>query len=50
MSDIIDKKYIKVTPREHVLLKPSMYLGDTTIRKEENYVIQNNMISVKKKV
>ena len=52
MSDIIDKKYIKVTPREHVLLKPSMYLGDTTIRKEENYVIQNNnedIIFIKKK-
>ena len=52
MGDVINKKYIKVTPREHVLLKPSMYLGDTTIRKEENYIIDNKDISnivIKKK-
>ena len=40
----LDKKYVKVTPREHVLLKPSMYLGDTTVREEENYVFQENSI------
>ena len=42
-------KYIKLNPREHVLLKPSMYLGDTSVREEENYVFQEGKI-VKKKI
>lgn len=37
-------KYVKLNPREHVLLKPSMYLGDLDIRKEENYIFNNNKI------
>lgn len=48
-TDSIDKKYIKVTQIEHVLLKPSMYLGDTSLRKEEVYVIDNDKI-IKKEI
>uniref|UniRef100_A0A6C0ADR2 DNA topoisomerase (ATP-hydrolyzing) n=1 Tax=viral metagenome TaxID=1070528 RepID=A0A6C0ADR2_9ZZZZ len=43
------EKYVKLNPREHVLLKPSMYLGDTSIRDEENYVFEDDKI-IKKKV
>lgn len=42
MSD--KNEYIKLDPREHVLLKPSMYLGDTSIREEENYIFKDNKI------
>jgi DNA topoisomerase II len=44
INNNLDKKYVKVTPREHVLLKPSMYLGDTAIREEDNYVFNNGKI------
>ena len=40
--DSLDKKYIKVTQIEHILLKPSMYLGDTSIRSEELFIIDDN--------
>lgn len=43
-DDGLDKKYVKVSPREHVLLKPSMYLGDTSIRDEDNYVFRDGKI------
>lgn len=43
-SENLDKKYVKVTPREHVLLKPSMYLGDTAIREEESYIFRDSKI------
>ena len=41
-SPSIDKKYVKVSPREHALLKPSMYLGDTAPRTEENYILDTS--------
>ena len=44
-----NSKYTKLNPREHVLLKPSMYLGDTSIREEENYVFQDGKI-IKRKI
>lgn len=42
-------KYIKLNPREHVLLKPSMYLGDTCIRREDNYIFEDDKI-IKKNI
>lgn len=42
-------KYVKLNLREHVLLKPSMYLGDVSIRDEENFVYEDNKI-IKKKI
>ena len=45
----IDDKYIKVSPREHVLLKPSMYLGDINKREEENYIYEDKKI-IKKNI
>jgi DNA topoisomerase-2 len=44
LDDSLDKKYVKVSPREHVLLKPSMYLGDTSIRDDDNYIFNNGKI------
>lgn len=43
-NDKVEDKYIKTTQREHVLLKPSMYLGDTPVREEDNYVFYNDQI------
>jgi DNA topoisomerase II len=48
MSDSTEK-YVKLNPREHVLLKSSMYLGDTSIRNEEQYVFSDNNI-IKKQI
>ena len=44
-KDNVDESYVKLNLREHVLLKPSMYLGDTSIREEENYIYKNGKIS-----
>ena len=49
MSDSNKDKYVKLNLREHVLLKPSMYLGDVSLRDEENYVLEDDRI-IKKKI
>ena len=49
MSDTdSEKSYVKLNPREHVLLKPSMYLGDIDIREEDNYIFHEGKISKQK--
>lgn len=40
----IKEKYIKLSPIEHVLKKPGMYIGDLNIRKEKQFIYKNNKI------
>ena len=34
-KNLIEKTYVKLSPIEHVLKKPSMYIGDLDFRKEK---------------
>jgi DNA topoisomerase-2 len=34
------KKYIKKDPIEHIMLRPDMYIGSTTIKKSEEYIAE----------
>ena len=43
MEDLT-KKYKKLSPIEHVLLKPGMYVGDIDIRTDNQFVYQNDKI------
>jgi DNA topoisomerase-2 len=42
MSEL-SKKYQKLNPRQHVLLKTGMYLGDTSQRDENMYIYDNKI-------
>lgn len=44
MTDNTKDKYVKLSMREHVLLKPSMYLGDSSLREEENFIYEDGKI------
>ncbi len=34
-----DTKYVRVDPREHILLRPDLYVGSTVKVKEEQFVL-----------
>ena len=42
--DDLTKKYKKLSPIEHVLLKPGMYVGDIDIRKDTQFIFKNKKI------
>lgn len=42
MSKKIEDKYRKLTETEHVLQRPSMYIGSTSINISNKYIIENN--------
>ena len=44
----IEKKYQKLTQREHVLERPGMYIGDTKKNTEELWVMGENGKMIKK--
>lgn len=46
MSDL-SKKYKKLSPIEHVLLKPGMYVGDIDFREDKQFVLENDKIVLK---
>lgn len=46
MSDL-SKKYKKLSPIEHVLLKPGMYVGDIDFREDKQFVLENDKIILK---
>ena len=39
-----ESKYIKLSPIEHVIKKPGMYVGDLEFRTEMQYVYNKNII------
>ena len=46
-SDSIELTYVKLTPIEHILKKPGMYIGDIDFRTEDQYIYDNNLIVMK---
>ena len=40
----LSKKYKKLSPIEHVLLKPGMYIGDIDFRSDRQFIFKNNKI------
>jgi len=40
----IEETYIKLEPIQHVLLRPSMYLGDINFKIDKQFIYQNNRI------
>jgi len=46
MSEL-SKKYKKLSPIEHVLLKPGMYVGDIDFREDKQFVLENDKIILK---
>lgn len=47
MNKSIEETYIKLSPIEHVLKKPGMYVGDLDFRNENQFVYINNKIEQK---
>jgi DNA topoisomerase-2 len=43
-SDSIESTYVKLSPIEHVLKKPGMYVGDIDFRTEKQFINVNNHI------
>jgi DNA topoisomerase-2 len=46
-NDSIESTYVKLSPVEHVLKKPGMYVGDLDFRTENQYIYVNNNIELK---
>ena len=46
-KDSIESAYVKLTPIEHVLKKPGMYIGDMDFRTEKQFIYENNNIIIK---
>jgi DNA topoisomerase-2 len=44
MSKTIEDTYVKLSPIEHVLKKPGMYVGDLDFRLEKQFVYLDNKI------
>ena len=44
--NMTESKYIKLSPIEHVLKKPGMYVGDLEFRTEMQYIYNNNNITM----
>lgn len=40
----LSKKYKKLSPIEHVLLKPGMYIGDIDFYTDRQFIFKNNKI------
>jgi DNA topoisomerase-2 len=45
-----DTKYVRVDPREHILLRPDLYVGSTVKVKEEQFVLVDGPKIEKKNV
>ena len=41
----IENTYVKLSPIEHVLKKPGMYIGDLDFRKEKQFIYNKNKIN-----
>ena len=48
MNDNISEKYQKLSQREHILLKPGMYVGDIELREDDLWILDNEKIILKK--
>ena len=44
LNKSIEKSYIKLSPIEHVLKKPGMYIGDLDFRTEKQFIYKNNTL------
>ena len=40
----LEQTYVKLSPIEHVLKKPGMYIGDIDFRKEKQFIFSKNKI------
>jgi DNA topoisomerase-2 len=47
MEKTIAETYVKLSPIEHILKKPGMYIGDIDIRTEKQFIYTNNQIELK---
>jgi DNA topoisomerase-2 len=44
LNKSIEESYIKLSPIEHILKKPGMYIGDLDFRNEKQFIYKNNSI------
>ena len=44
MKSNIEETYIKLSPIEHILKKPSMYIGDLILANDKQFIYENNNI------
>ena len=44
LNKSIESSYVKLSPIEHVLKKPGMYIGDLDFRNEKQFIYKNNTI------
>ena len=47
MNNDISEKYKKLSQREHILLKPGMYVGDIELRNDDMWILDNEKIILK---
>ena len=46
MKEKIEDKYKSLTPEQHILLRPSMYIGSVVTEKCEKYIFNKNITSL----
>ena len=44
----INEKYLKLSPEEHVLRRPGMYIGSIVTEEKETFVIHDDKFSLEK--